>query len=1025
MGVGHTAGGAALLASCSCSPLTFAATRVASMLTRSSSSLSGAQIFLRKSSPVADLQAAVGGANKLKEGKLLCRAFSRLRSTQVASLSFQSGQLWSPAGDWARAAPGQRLAGLGDRCQHGRRQASGGVVASAAELVDSSSAAGEVLPKDVPAPTASSSSSSSGDSIRRTFLRFFEERGHAVLPSSSLVPRKVPRATTSQKCVRTNDVENVGRTARHHTFFEMLGNFSFGDYFKRDAIKWAWELAISEYKLPVEQVWVSVFEDDDEAYAIWRDEVGVSEARIQRMGADDNFWASGATGPCGPCSEMYFDFHPERGTHGADLGDDSRFIEFYNLVFMQYNRQDDGALEPLKNRHIDTGMGLERMAQILQKVPNNYETDLIYPMIEKAAQLAGVEYSRANEHVKTQLKVIGDHTRAVVYLISDGVAPSNVGRGYVVRRLIRRVVRMGRLLGIRGDGAGNPDGTFLPAIARQVVALSKLVDPEVEGRAAKVYDELHREELKFVQTLERGDRLLEDLLQAALASPQQPPLLRGKDVFTLYDTFGFPVEITEEVAAERGVGVDMEGFRAEMEVQRKQSQAAHSAVKLAVGGAAADLAQQLAGTTFVGYTELQASATVAAVLAQGAVVEEAGGEGQEVDVVLDTSPFYGESGGQVGDCGVLEMAGPDGEVAAVLRVRDVQKAGGELLMHRATVERGSVRPGQTVLATVDRDARKRAMAHHTATHLLQAALKQVLGGETSQAGSLVAFDRLRFDFNSARALGEEELARIEGMVNAWIGRAVPLQSTVMPIAEAKAAGAIAMFGEKCEWWRCRACPWSCVAARTNTAEILGFKIVSEAGIASGVRRIEAVAGPAAIQYLSQRDAVVRALSSALKVKAEEVPARVSGLQEELRAARSEAAELKAALAVSKAELLADKAVVLGASSTRVLVAPLENVDPESLKLAAERLLERLGDPAAVVLGSPSGDGKVSIVATFSPQVVKAGLHAGKFVGAVAKLCGGGGGGRPNLAQAGGKQPEKLSEALEKARKDIEDSLASK
>lgn len=884
-----------------------------------------------------------------------------------------------------------------------------------------------------------------GDAIRKRFLDFYAARGHKILPSSSLVPddptvlltiagmlqfkpiflgqvpRSYPCATTTQKVVRTNDIENVGRTARHHTFFEMLGNFSFGDYFKQQAIAWAWELATKEFKLPLERVWVSVFENDDEALAIWRDEVGVPVERIKRMGAEDNFWSSGATGPCGPCSEMYFDFHPERGTDNADLNDDSRFIEFYNLVFMQYNRTDDGQLVPLKNKNIDTGLGLERMAQILQQVPNNYETDLIYPIIARAAELANVDYQTADDQVKTYLKVIGDHTRAVVYLISDGVNPSNIGRGYIVRRLIRRVVRMGRLLGIRGDGRGNQEGAFLPTIAEVAVAMSADVDPSVQQQKTKIYNELKREELRFVQTLEKGEKLLEELLTEALEKPANgKPCLNGNDVFRLYDTFGFPVEITEEVASERGVAVDLAGFEAEMDVQRKQSQAAHNVIKLAVGGAAQEMIAKVPETEFLGYNELSSSSSVLAILANGESLGEAT-EGEEIEIVLDRTPFYAESGGQIGDHGYLRVFGSANE--AVVKVKDVVKEAGRF-RHIGVVQDGVVRVGLGVDAEVDSALRLRSQAHHTATHLLQAALKDVLGSDVSQAGSFVAFDRLRFDFNLPRAMTEAEVIKVETLVNEWIGMGVSVTSEEMAIAVAKEKGAIAMFGEKYgEQVRVVSVPGIsmelCGGTHVrNIAEIRGLKIVSEQGIASGVRRIEAVAGNAFIEYINARDAVVKQLSASLKVKADDLTGRVVGLQEEVRAARNEASALRVELAVAKAEALVPTAISIGDSSTRVLVASLDKINAESLKAAAEHLLSQLGDPAAVIVGSSPGDGKVSLVATFSPSVVKQGIQAGKFVGTIAKICGGGGGGRPNFAQAGGRQPEKLEEALEKAKEDL-------
>ncbi|KAJ7523116.1 hypothetical protein O6H91_18G038300 [Diphasiastrum complanatum] len=896
--------------------------------------------------------------------------------------------------------------------------------------------------------------SNDGNEIRRRFLEFFALRGHIVLPGSSLVPndptvlltiagmlqfkpvflgqvpRQVPRATTSQKCLRTNDVENVGRTARHHTFFEMLGNFSFGDYFKQDAIRWAWELAIDEFKLPVERVWVSVFEDDDEAMKIWRDEIGMPEERIKRMGKDDNFWASGPTGPCGPCSEMYYDFHPEEGTVTADLGDDSRFLEFYNLVFMQFNRKDDGSLELLKQKNIDTGLGLERMARILQNVPNNYETDLIFPIIRCAAKLAGVNYEAADDRSKRLLKVIGDHSRAVVYLISDGVSPSNLGRGYIVRRLIRRVVRMGRLLGIRGDGKGNLEGTFLPTLAKVAVGMSTEIDPDVKHNASRIYQELHGEELKFVQTLERGEKLLEQLLEEAVASEKgtSKPSLAGKGVFMLYDTYGYPIELTEEVAAERGVSIDLEGFEAEMEGQRKQSQAAHNVVKLSLGGAAAELSTMIPETEFLGYTALESDSFVSALLCKGVSILEAHA-GDEVEVVLDRTPFYAESGGQIGDRGLLVTGGnTQGEVSSILQVLDVQKAGGSLFLHKSVVQQGKVAIGMKVKALVETTLRKSVQNHHTATHLLQAALKRVLGSEVSQAGSLVAFDRLRFDFNFSRPMTDMEIAQVENFINEWISLAVPLDWQIMPLLEAKKAGAIAMFGEK-YGERVRVVNVPGISLElcggthvNNTSEIRGFKVISEQGIASGIRRIEAVAGSAYIDYVNARDNIVKQLISTLKVKADDLPSRITGLLEETRLAKSEAANLRAEVACAKVEALADSALIVGPANARVLSTSLGDVDPESLKLAAEHMLKLLGDPAAIILGSCTRGDKVSFVAAFSQKVVEHGLQAGNFVSKIARLCGGGGGGRPNFAQAGGKHPEKLTDALDQARDELKNAL---
>ncbi|KAL2936935.1 Alanine--tRNA ligase chloroplastic/mitochondrial [Bienertia sinuspersici] len=866
----------------------------------------------------------------------------------------------------------------------------------------------------------------SGNSIRRRFLEFFATRGHKV-------PRQVPRATTAQKCIRTNDVENVGRTSRHHTMFIMCGNFSFGDYFKKDAIAWAWELSTEEFGLPADRLWVSVYEDDDEAFSIWHNEVGVPSERIKRMGEEDNFWSSGATGPCGPCSELYYDFHPERGCLDVDLGDDTRFLEFYNLVFMQYNKTEDGSLAPLKQKNIDTGLGLERLARILQKVPNNYETDLIYPIIEKASELANVSYGVADDPTKTKLKIIGDHMRAVVYLISDGVVPSNIGRGYVVRRLIRRTVRTGRLLGIKGDGKGDREGAFLPIIAQKVIELSTEIDPDVRNQAARILEELRREELRFVQTLERGEKLLEQMLKESLSSGSEngsEPCLSGKDAFLLYDTYGFPVEITIEVAQERGVHVDMNEFDAEMENQRQQSQAAHNAVRLAVGNDA-DLAETIPETEFLGYDTLSARAMIEGLLVNGKPASQVN-EGNEVEVLLDKTPFYAESGGQIGDNGFLYVSNAESLPNGVVQVKDVQKISGSIFVHKGKITEGALEVGQSVEAAVDPKLRKRAEVHHTATHLLQTALKKVIGQETSQAGSLVAFDRLRFDFNFHRPLSDKEILEIEELINGWIGDATLLQSKVMALDEAKRAGAIAMFGEKYgEQVRVVEVPGVsmelCGGTHvSNTSEIRGFKIISEQAVASGIRRIEAVAGDAFIEYITTRDNCMKNLCSTLKVKAEEVTPRIEALLEELRQAKNEASAARSKAAVYKASTILNKAFPVGSSKTiRVIVESMDDTDADSLKSAAEFMVEQLEDPAAVILGSSPSEGKVSLVAAFSPGVVGLGIQAGKFIGPIAKLCGGGGGGRPNFAQAGGKKPENLLDALGKAREEIVSVISEK
>ncbi|MFN6483561.1 MULTISPECIES: alanine--tRNA ligase [unclassified Nostoc] len=871
----------------------------------------------------------------------------------------------------------------------------------------------------------------SGNEIRNIFLDFFAQREHQILPSASLVPedptvlltiagmlpfkpiflgQRTPefkRATTSQKCIRTNDIENVGRTKRHHTFFEMLGNFSFGDYFKEQAIAWGWEISTQVFGFSPENLVVSVFKDDDEAFGIWRDQIGVPIARIKRLGEDDNFWVSGPTGPCGPCSEIYYDFHPERGDENIDLEDDSRFIEFYNLVFMQYNRDASGNLTPLQNKNIDTGMGLDRMAQILQKVPNNYETDLIFPIIQTAGKIAGIDYHSSDEKTKTSLKVIGDHIRAVIHMIADEIRASNVGRGYVLRRLIRRVVRHGRLIGISGE--------FTTQVAETAIALSESAYPNVRQREEAIKAELQREESNFLRTLDRGEKLLEEIIQEV--QQQGETQISGESAFTLYDTYGFPLELTQEVAEENNLTVDDAGFDAEMQKQVERAKAAHETIDLTVQGSLDKLAEHIQVTEFLGYTQPTATAKVEAILVEGVSQEEAEA-GTQVQIVLDKTPFYAESGGQIGDRGYISGDG------IVVRVEDVKKES-DFFVHFGRIERGTLRVGDRVTAQIDPACRRRAQANHTATHLLQAALKKIVDDGISQAGSLVSFDRLRFDFNCPRALTAEEVQQVEEQVNTWIAEAHAAKVEVLPIAEAKARGAVAMFGEK-YGEEVRVIDFPSVSMElcggthvSNTAEIGVFKIISEAGVASGVRRIEAVSGPAILDYLNLRDKVVKDLSDRFKVKPEELPDRITSLQSELRNSQKELETLKVQLAIAKSDSLLQTAQTVGDS--KIIVAQLEDVDPESLKTAAERLLQKIGN-GAVVLGSVPEEGKVSIVAAFSPEVNKKGLQAGKFVGAIAKICGGGGGGRPNLAQAGGRDASKLPDALAQAESELKSAL---
>ncbi|MDM7936103.1 MAG: alanine--tRNA ligase [Cyanobium sp. CZS 48M] len=877
----------------------------------------------------------------------------------------------------------------------------------------------------------------SGAEIREAFLAFYEARGHRRMASASLVPDDptvlltiagmlpfkpvflgqaeppAARATSSQKCIRTNDIENVGRTARHHTFFEMLGNFSFGDYFKTEAMTWAWELATTVFGLDPKHLVVSVFRDDDEAAAIWRDTVGVDPRRIVRLGEADNFWVSGPTGPCGPCSEIYYDFSPELGDGDGplDLEDDSRFIEFYNLVFMQFNRDAEGHLTPLEKQNIDTGLGLERMAQILQGVPNNYETDLIYPLIETAATLAGVNYRQLDARGQTSLKVIGDHSRAITQLIADGVTASNLGRGYILRRLLRRVVRHGRLLGITTP--------FLTAMGEAAIALMVDAYPQLVERREAIMAELAREEARFLETLERGEKLLADVLSTG------PSQISGEQAFELYDTYGFPLELTEEIAEEHGLAVDLAGFEAAMEAQRQRAKAATVRLDLTLQGAIEAMAEQLPATEFRGYEALEHPSQVMALVVNGEPAQGARA-GDAVQIVLDSTPFYGESGGQIGDRGVLAGGAPGAgaEAGVIVRIEAVSLQR-KLIVHHGRIERGELALGDTVTARVDRSCRRRVQAHHTATHLLQAALKQLVDPSIAQAGSLVDFERLRFDFHSPRAISPDDLERIEERINGWIADAHALEVREMELERARSAGAVAMFGEKyadtvrvvdVPGVSMELCGGTHVA---NTAEIGLFRIVSESGVAAGIRRIEAVAGPAVLDYLKERDSVVRALGDRFKVQPGEILERVGSLQDELRASTRALVAARSELALARASALAAGARDVGAF--RVLVARLDGVEGAALQTAAQQLQQGLGSAAAVVLGglpAPEEPAKLVLAAAFGAAVIAAGPKAGSFIGAVAKRCGGGGGGRPQLAQAGGRDAAALGPALEQASADL-------
>ncbi len=862
-----------------------------------------------------------------------------------------------------------------------------------------------------------------GNEIRETFINFFTQHDHKKLESSSLIPEDptvlltiagmlpfkpiflglkqspTPRATSSQKCIRTNDIENVGKTARHHTFFEMLGNFSFGDYFKKEAIQWAWELTTDVFSLNPENIVISVYEDDSEAEQIWRDVVGVDPKKIIKMGASDNFWSSGPTGPCGPCSELYFDFKPELGSDELDLENDSRFIEFYNLVFMQYNRDSNGHLNPLANCHIDTGMGLERMAQILQRKSNNYETDLVFPLIESAALLAQINYETTNIKNRTSLKIIGDHCRAVTHLICDGVTASNIGRGYILRRLIRRMIRHGRLIGINKP--------FLPDLAGDAIKLMMTAYPQLNEKRNIILNELKIEESRFLETLERGEKLLAEITSNACKT------ISGAQAFELYDTYGFPLELTEEIAHEKGISVDVNGFENEMAKQRQRAKNASVSIDLTEEGSIEREISLFNETIFDGYETLKSTAKVMGIFKNNELVQEAR-KGDLVKIIFDKTPFYAESGGQIGDEGLVTSQ------ENVISIKNVRKKK-NIYIHYGIIETGNLKVNSSVKLNVNPTFRQRTKSNHTATHLLQSALKFLIDSSISQRGSLVSNDRLRFDFNAPKPLKEEELKNIEVQINQWISEDHPIQIKTMPIKEAMRAGALAMFGEKYgEIVRVVDVPGVsmelCGGTHVNRTSQLGtFKIINETGIASGIRRIEAIAGPSVLDYMNERDLVVKELSKLFKVQYHEIVERVSSLQLELKDKTRDLNKIKNELALSKAMELSSFATSTG--NSQLLVKRLDEIDGASLQTAASSLIDHLGKYSAVVLGGIPNkeiENKLIFVAAFSSELVSDGLHAGQFISGIAKICGGGGGGRPNLAQAGGTRPQLLDLALNQA-----------
>jgi len=873
-----------------------------------------------------------------------------------------------------------------------------------------------------------------GNEVRKTFLDYFQKHGHQVVRSSSLVPADDPtllftnagmvqfkrlflgeekrgysRATTSQKCVRAggkhNDLENVGYTARHHTFFEMLGNFSFGDYFKEKAVAYGWDLLTNGYGLPADRLWVSIYLDDDEAAEIWHRRIGVPQDRIVRFGEEDNFWAMGDTGPCGPCSEIHLDRGEAYGcgrpecTLGCEC---DRFMEIWNLVFMQFNRDESGTLTPLPKPSIDTGLGLERMAALLQDAPTNFDTDLILPIMEKAEALSGVARSSSKE-ADVAMKVIADHSRAAAFLISDGVLPSNEGRGYVLRRIMRRAIRYGRNIGLARP--------FLHETAKVVFDVMKPAYPELTEASAFITSVIQNEETRFSETLDFGLRLLNDTLSEMSAKGETE--VPGDIVFKLYDTYGFPVDIVRDVVRDRNLTIDMDGFDAAMAGQKARSRSV--AAFTAINEAYRRLSAEGFKAEFTGYQELETEAKAILLVVDGKEAAEAPA-GSAVEIVTDRTPFYAAAGGQVGDTG--RITAPDLEVAVIDTVKDPTG----LVIHKGSVLTGTLRQSQAVTLSVDAEKRAATALNHTATHILHRVLRQVLGDHVKQAGSLVAPDRFRFDFTHFSQVSREHIETIERRVNRQIRKNMAVETEEMDAESAFASGATALFEEK-YGDRVRVVSLAdfskelCGGTHTGRTGNIGLlKIVSEQSVASGVRRIEAVTGEAAVERVQQEARLLHEAAGRFKDRPEALPEKIEAMLSEHRALEKQIEKLKIQVVQVQAEEASSEIETVNGIALMIRKVSVDS--PAALRDLADRYRDRLGS-GVVVLGS-AADGKVLLIAVVSKDLTGR-VHAGNLVKAAAAEVGGGGGGRPDMAQAGGSQPENLDRALAKVREMIEES----
>ena len=859
--------------------------------------------------------------------------------------------------------------------------------------------------------------------LREKYLSFFESKGHLRLPSFSLIPQNDPslllinsgmaplkpyftgqqtppgkRVTTCQKCIRTPDIENVGKTARHGTFFEMLGNFSFGDYFKKEAITWAWEFVVKELGMPEEKLFVSIYEEDDEAFDIWHNTVGLPQNKIFRMGKKDNFWEHGV-GPCGPCSEIYFDRGPEKGCNkpGCTVGCDcDRYIEFWNNVFTQFYRDENGNYTRLANPNIDTGMGLERLACIMQGVDNLFEVDTVWNILQYVCKIAGVKYKHS-EKQDVSIRVITDHIRSTTMMVCDGVIPSNEGRGYVLRRLLRRAARHGRLLGINKP--------FLYDVAQIVIDESKSAYPELQEKAEYITKVIRIEEERFEATVDQGLSILNDIISET--RQKNHAIIDSEAVFKLHDTYGFPFDLTREIAQENGLGIDEEGFVNKMNEQKNKAREAFK--QKASSAWDDDVCSKLlkdAKTEFVGYEVYETEAVVQYIVIDGKL-QDTVQEGDYVTVVLDRTPFYAESGGQAGDSGVIESKN------SIIEIEDCKKTPDGKFLHIGVVKTGMLETGSKVSARIDVEKRKAAARNHTATHLLQKALKNVLGSHVSQAGSLVDSERLRFDFSHFSGLTAQEIEKVENEVNEKILEDIKVTVAEMPLEEAKKLGATALFGEKYSNivrvvsigdYSMELCGGTHLK---STSQAGLFKILSEGGVAAGVRRIEAVTGKEALKYFKERESILEEVSNILKSNIPDLPRKASSLVTDLKVAEKEIEKLKNKIISSSIDEILSSATEI--NNIKVVCSRFDQLDADSLRNTADTIRSKIGS-GLVVLASGNTD-KVNFVAMATKDAVSSGIHCGNIVKEISRITGGGGGGRPDMAQAGGKDATKIDEAL--------------